>query len=74
MRSIPQYCLHCQAEIGRLIQKGNVVYLDTGEWLMRDGRKHCHVCGKVYHFRPPKKSFDELVELAKKQEGGLFVS
>jgi hypothetical protein len=57
-----------------LIQKSNVVYLDTGGWLIRDGKKHCHACGRVYIFKPPKRSFDQLVAQAEKQEGGLFVS
>jgi hypothetical protein len=74
MRSIPQQCPHCNASMGRLVQKGNVIYLDTGEWLVLDARKHCHNCGKVFVFKRPRASFDELMARAEKQEGGLFVS
>lgn len=60
--------------MGRIVLKGNVIYLDTGDWLIRTAQKFCHNCGKIYKFQPPKSSFDELVNKARKQGGGLTVS
>lgn len=74
MRSIEQRCPHCAAIVGRLIKKANVVYLDTGEWLILDGKRHCHVCGSVFVFKPPKVSFEALLKRAEAEKGGLVIS
>ena len=60
IRRIPYVCPNCDAELGELVLIDGVIWLDNHDWLVRDGRKHCHRCGRLVHIKPAKDSWDEL--------------
>ena len=74
MRSVIQRCPHCGTQIGRLVEKGNVIYFDTGDSMIEKGYKHCHACGYKFSYMPPKIGFDKFVEKAKSERGGLVIN
>ena len=74
MREIKVKCSHCGAVLGRMVENKNRVYLDAGGWLIERGKKHCHVCGSIYNFVPPKRGFDNVAKKASIEKGGLVIS
>lgn len=58
---IPVNCVDCGTEMGMMVPRGPLVFLDTGKWLLRDGFCFCHRCGKPFHFKPPAAAWDELM-------------
>jgi hypothetical protein len=71
MPDIPVTCPSCGALFGRMVQVNGVVRLDSGGWIIAYGHRHCHCCGHIFHFRPPKSSWDELVQWAAKRQEQL---
>lgn len=59
--SIPYECPNCRTKVGDLVQVNGWVRLDAGGWLIGDGMKHCHRCGRMIHVKAPKESWSELV-------------
>lgn len=62
MDEIQLDCPNCGAHLGRLIQYKGKIYLDTGSWLVSHGRRSCHACGRMFHFKPPRASWEELLD------------
>jgi hypothetical protein len=71
MADIPVICPSCGAPFGRMVQVNGVVRLDAAGWIISDGYRHCHRCGAVFHFKPPKAPWDELVRRAAKRQEQL---
>lgn len=72
-RSVPVECTRCGAELGKLVEIDGAVYLNGGEWLIRQGKRHCHACGKPFVFTPPKVPFETLLAKAKESSGRLAI-
>jgi uncharacterized C2H2 Zn-finger protein len=71
MADIPVTCPSCGALFGRMVQVNGVVRLDAAGWIISDGYRHCHRCGHVFHFKPPKAPWPELVRRAEKRQGQI---
>ncbi len=74
MRSIVQKCPHCGTAIGRVVERDNRIFFDTGDSMIESGYKHCHACGYKFMFKPPKVSFDKLLSMAENDRGGLVIT
>ncbi|MCA9969276.1 MAG: hypothetical protein KC425_03625 [Anaerolineales bacterium] len=59
---IPISCPGCGARMGELVNRGGAVYLDVGTFLVASGKRHCHDCGRPFHFQRPKKEWRVLVQ------------
>lgn len=59
---IPYTCPNCGARVGDFVEDNGGVRLDAGGWLIGDGKKHCHRCGRLIHVKAPKESWGELVK------------
>lgn len=60
--SIPYYCPSCGAQVGEFVPVNNdEVRLDAGGWLIGDGQRHCHRCGRLIHFKAPRDPWPALV-------------
>ena len=53
-------CHSCGVVLGQLVEVRGQVYLNDGSWLIRIGRRYCHICGSLVDFRPPKKELRAL--------------
>jgi hypothetical protein len=60
--SIPYNCPSCGAVVGEFVPVNGNIRLDAGGWLIGDGEKHCHRCGRLIHFKAPKENWSEMVE------------
>lgn len=59
--SIPYFCPNCGAQVGEFVPVNGEVRLDSGGWLIGDGSRHCHRCGRLIHFKAPRDSWSVLV-------------
>lgn len=61
VREIPFTCPNCGARVGSFVEHNGWVRLDAGGWLIGDGVRFCHRCGRLIHFKAPKESWADLV-------------
>lgn len=59
---IPVRCPHCGAVMGRMIAKGDRIFLRAEDWEIAEGARDCPDCHRRFAFRPPKLGWDALVE------------
>jgi hypothetical protein len=62
IESIPYTCPNCGAQVGEFVPVNGAVLLDAGGWLIADGSRHCHRCGRLIHMKAPRDSWPVLVE------------
>lgn len=62
MTSLSVCCPKCGTEVPgvRLIEVEGVVWLDAGVILVESGRRYCHVCGNLFHWKRPRMGLAEL--------------
>lgn len=60
--AIPYFCPNCGAQVGEFVPVDNEVLLDAGGWLIGDGKRHCHRCGRLIHIKSPKDPWATLVQ------------
>lgn len=60
--NIPYCCPNCGAHVGDFVQVPGGVKLDANGWLIGDGQKHCHRCGRLIHFKAPRDTWEDLVQ------------
>lgn len=60
--AIPYCCPNCGAFVGDFVHVNGCVRLDAGGWLIGDGMRHCHRCGRPIHFKAPKEPWEVLVK------------
>ena len=68
--SLPYHCPGCGAQIGQLVPDNETVKLDSNGWLISDGKKYCHRCGRPVHFKSPRETWSEMVERLKRRSDG----
>ena len=59
-REIPYRCPACGVRLGSIVEELGNVYLDTGGWMLVQGKRYCHACGAPVHVRLEGHSFEEL--------------
>jgi hypothetical protein len=67
--AIPFECPSCHAQVGEFVPDNGGVRLDAGGWLIGDGKRHCHRCGRLIHFKAPRESWTELVRRYLERKG-----
>ena len=65
--SVPARCTRCGEVIGRMVQIHGQVQLAAEGWLITDGTRQCSGCGQLFHFRPPKATFEEVARRYQKR-------
>lgn len=59
---IPVRCPKCGAVMGRMIPRETRIILATEAWEIVEGTRPCPDCRKPFSFRPPKLTWEALVE------------
>ncbi len=61
VRAIAVAC-KCGAVMGNMVQVDGRVYLDTGGWLIAQGKRHCHICGRPFHFTASQAAWEKHMQ------------